>query len=142
MNATLEASSNVADKPQRKSQAFIDALREFADFVERHDLDYAQYQLKSTYFLPLNKCFSTKEDLIASTKGMGFLSKVAEGTHFSLRKQIGPFMIDFFIDRELVCEAIPVKKILPAEPARPATEALPEREVTVIEWKCPESLLG
>lgn len=139
MNATLEAPSTVPDKPQRKSQSLIDDLRKFADFVERHDLEFSEWQLKSTFWQPLNISHESKEELIAATKGLGFLSKVAEGGYFILRKMIGSFKIDFFIHRELVCEAVKVKKILPAEPA---IEATPEREVEVIEWVCPDSLLG
>lgn len=114
---------------QAGKQAFIDGLREMADYLETSELD-----LDFVYRSGLNiDVFTWNEDTFKEQSRMlgGFREKVLEGSYANTRRRFGPHKIDVTISREQICERVQVGvKTVPAQ------EEQPERTEPEYEWRC------
>lgn len=120
-----------------ENQSLIDGLRHAADFLEVND---GVGKVFGEFTLSIH-C-KNADEMIHRTRGLGRLDKVTFSEYFLLRKILRPGMvIDWWVDREKVCERIVTKETLPALPER-TLPAEPERVVEKVTWSCPESLLG
>lgn len=115
-------------------------LRQMASFIE------SLPELGDAYYggMQINIFFNTKEELAVAARAIGSFEKVATDSHFWLRKNFGDRpddQIDFCVARDKVCKRV-AKTIV--KPARPEVllPAEPEREETVFEWECPDSILA
>ena len=73
-------------------------------------------------------------------RGLGQLKKIATDDWFILRRELTDNLsVGIYASRSEVCERIESKVTLPAEPEQ-VIPAKPEREVTKIEWRCPDRL--
>lgn len=120
-----------------ENKSLIDGLRQAADFLE---VNGGVGKVFSEFTLSI-QC-KNADEMIQRTRGIGQCDKVAFGEYFMLRKSLRPGMfIDWWVDREKVCERIVTTEVLPALPER-TLPAEPERVVEKVTWSCPESLLG
>jgi hypothetical protein len=107
-------------------QAYVQGLRDLADYLETSELDLAYYNgIRLDVFTYNEKTFAEQ-----SRKLGGFREKVLEGSYAIVKRTFGPHTIEVNISRDKVCERVRV-----GERIEPATE---ERVVELYEWKCPE----
>lgn len=118
------------------NQDLIEILRAMATFLESHDLP------KAWPHISINIPCIDRADFLARTRGVGLLTKRVSDYYFTLEKIFGDgCQIDWFVQRDEVCEKIVTKKIVPARPEM-VLPAIPEQEVEEAVWVCPESLLA
>lgn len=107
--------------------AFIQALRDCADFYERHPAVEAPY---STTF---NVFVATREEMSLHARAATW-EKDYSDDWFMLRKTFGPLTLDINTSRERVCRKVVTgTRTIPAQP---------ERVVEEIEWVCEDALLA
>ena len=113
-------------------------LRQIADWLEANadTLDCDRVSHGVTYLW----C-DTPEQFASCAKALGKFRKDASGSYFNASRFFGPIELQATIGRENLCRRIVHKRIEPAKPAM-LIEAQPEREVEVIEYECPESILA
>jgi hypothetical protein len=113
-------------------------LRESADLFERlpDSIDVGTYSGETIRV-------KTKHDFLAAMRALpGLWNKCAGGNIIWVYRHLpkGGY-IDITVDRDQVCEKVVTTKTVPATP-EVVIPAEPEKVVEVIEWRCPESLLG
>lgn len=123
-----------------EQRAWIEGLRELADFVEAHpEIDAA-----STF--TLNLWMHEKSDLADWMKRLGGKWDKYTGldAYFIMRRMFGPHRIELNANREAVCERTQVgtKTVEKPDPELLAAVPLVTVEEPVYEWKCPDSLLA
>jgi hypothetical protein len=117
----------------QERNAFIDGLRELADFLESNP------DVKPTfdyYSDTVNFIVHTREEMAAIAR-IGHWEKVPVTQFFSIRRMFGPIQFDVFTERENVCRKVTAgTRVVPAKPAQP------EREEPIEEWICDGALLA
>lgn len=107
--------------------AFIDSLRECADFLEAHPAIPVPQGVQLMTFL------RTREEMVALARVTTW-KKVYSGDWFFLKKQFGDDLsLDIVTDRGTVC-----RKVIKGTHLQPS---VPERMVDVVEWVCDEPSL-
>lgn len=124
------------------NQTLIDDCRALADFLEARP-HMVNIETGSLYLCGI----VSKGQLADAVKLLGTSTKRMDDDYVHFDRYFGKtFHVSVFVTRQSICEAVKVKKILPAveEKFIPAQhiEALPEREIEVLEWICPESILA
>lgn len=123
-----------------KRTEYISGLRAVADFFEQNpEVEAEDYP--HTFNFPGR----TKEDLAVAAKALGHAEKQVTDSHFVIHGVIGGHILDFYNNRDAICERIKVgEKVIPAVtlPARAEAVIIPARIEEVYEWKCPDSLLA
>jgi hypothetical protein len=126
---------------------YVAALRRAADFLEAHsELGVPTTPLEFTY---AGYVASTSVDTQAGLARFiqivgGKIEKHITDMFYKLESKQNGFTVNALAYREKVCHQVQVgTKIAPAVtiPATPE-QVLPEREVPIYEWACPESLLA
>ena len=109
--------------------AFIQSLRDCADFLDRHP------SVNVPRYVNLNVFVNTREEIAAHARVTSW-EKVYNDTWFYLRKEFGTDLsLDITVQRETVCRKVVTgTRVVPAKP---------EHEVEDIEWVCDDvSLLA
>lgn len=135
---TTETPAADYDYAEAKRRAnFIQALRDFADFLDKHP-----GVLVPSTTTPFNVFPATKEDLVKIAKLTSW-KKAYTGPWFCLTKEFGtdelggPLLtLEVNVHRETVC-----RKVVVGTRIVPAVEAQPAREEEVTDWVCSEPLL-
>lgn len=118
---------------RNKRENFIAGIRALANFLEARP----ELEVGSCY-AGVSNYSSTKDELAAQVALMGTSEKEWGPSYLDVSKKFGESVkFEVSIAREAICERVVTgKKVVPATPA---VEAQPEREVDVVEWKCPEN---
>lgn len=127
----------MSEPTENPNRAFIDAVRALADMLEARPMT-CYCEASAGIFV------HKKDEMLAIAKGLGNLDKVADkhSDYFKLVKRFSPTVyFQIMTNRDEVCERIVTKKLVEATPVQ-IIPASPEREVEVVEWKCPPSLLA
>ena len=106
-------------------QAFIQGLRELADFLETREAVPLPNGFFSRYTFPT--------DFAAAAKALGSFEKAPSKDFFGAERKFGPITLRVFTDRSAVC----TRKVVGTR----TIHAEPERTVEVVEWECNESIL-
>lgn len=118
----------------------VQRARDIADFVEEHP-DWPIDTEGTADWWPLTIWCVDLEDVKAKRREIGGRwEKGADGPTFQLKGRIGSAHVILQTSRDKVCERIVVgteTKVVP-DPDAPKVEI----EVDVVEWVCPDSLLG
>ena len=124
----------------RTQHDLAEDFRRLADFLDANPEDTV------SCYPTIHVFFGTKEKIADFARKNGNLKKEYMDSFFALNYQFGKIELKVCIEREKVCRLVEkiVTKTLPAEAAKPATEALPERTVEIVEksWDCAEPLLA
>lgn len=119
----------------------IAALRAFADFLEQHP----DAELPFGSFYALEHVVS-REELVTRAKALGGRwQKVGSDEHFELHRCFGgEIYYGLFGFRAAICEAVVVgQETVTHEEVDPEAPKIKRTETRdVIEWRCPDSLLG
>ena len=124
----------------KEREDFIEGLRDLADFYEERALLPVPTHI-ATFSLPY--C-NSKEELVQ----MALLFKPCEkdftGSFKRINRKFGPLTLQAAAWRGDVCERVVTGTRTVAEQITPAQEVeiVPEHEEDIVEWKCPDSLLG
>src|SRR4051812_4960505 len=113
---------NNEERAIEEREAFIQGLRQFADFLERTPAAPLPTRTMNAYV-------ESKEALVAVAKS-GSFEKAVLDYWFMLRKRFGPISYELNIEREKVCE----RRVV-------GTREEPAKTVEIVEWECAESLL-
>ena len=112
-----------------KRPAFIQALRNFADFLEQNEA------VMTPGYCVINVFPNTREELQEQARAAKSWEKIWGDGWFSLRKVFGDddIVFDVSVPRETVC-----RKVVTGTRIEPAQ---PERVVEEYTWECDEPLL-
>ena len=117
-------------------------LRALADYYEVHPNAPLPYEFKSgnKFIVVL-----TKFEFAKQIKNIGSFEKVYDDSFLNLQVKVADYIIEYYTQRENVCERKVVGKKLVAAEVVPAIftpeKFIPEHEEDIIEWDCPEALL-
>jgi len=126
----------------------IQALRDLANFLEQRDFPENWIDKDRTYgynrYPPVSLYLFTKDKQLFGQcmKAIGTCTKNATEGYLEIRRVEPTFSIEINANRSQVCEKVIVgKKVIPSKPEE-IIPAEPEKEVDIVEWKCPESFLA
>jgi hypothetical protein len=123
--ATAQMAETIREDQRRA--AFVQGLRDLADFLTTHPTVPAPYSTTMNVFV------NTKEEIAAIAR-LATWGKTYNENWFSLSKAFGPVQLDVNTERSTVCRRVVVgKQIVPAREAQ---------EVDVVEWVCDEAVLA
>lgn len=127
-----------------KAQEIARGLHEFADFIAEHGhkLPISDLNLKFDDFVFDDYKYEDRRHLRTAREKMRLLAltltpveKVYNGEWFDLRKRFGPVVLEFTVNRSVVCE----KKVVGVEEVPERVLAAHTREI--IEWECNDPIL-
>lgn len=114
-------------------QKFSQALREVADFYDQHP------EIKTPVLGEMTIFGADKEQIALGARAFGKADKVFKGEYFSLIKTFPSGMrLEYFADRERVCERVKVgEEVIPAHVIPAQEETIVEEKIKeVFEWRC------
>ena len=114
------------------AQEYANGLRAIATWYENHP----EIPVPVPEIQVLHMGEETKDMAVGIARALGHCDKDYGASIFYLIREFGGIKLKFAFWRSTICTRRVVGTRI--EPARPAT---PEREVEIIEWDCPESLL-
>ena len=122
-----------------------DLLRQYADWLDAHPDAHPESVLTTGTESPWRVLDARSQDaaeMAALAKAIGGRwTKEADGKYFYLRQEILPGVVyTLYQARERVCEAVVVGTETVEVPDPEAPKVTVERDV--IEWRCPDTLLG
>ena len=141
-----------ATAEQRERAEYAASLRQLADIIEQNPKlllpDIGRYTWSPLYFWEYADGDAAKESAARFSRVIpGKVEKQVASGSFYLNGKVGVFNVRMVLSRESICQ----KKVIGTETVttRQLKEALPEdayHEVTeereIVEWVCPDSLLG
>ena len=117
----VDVSGVAAERASRRS-AFIQSLRECADFLEQHP------SVHVPRYVTLNVFVNTRDEIADHARATTW-EKVYNDDWFYLRREFGcDLSLDITTSRETVCRKVVTGKTL--------VPAKPEHEIDVVEWIC------
>lgn len=124
-NATTNQVSHELDEATRRRAAFIQSLRDAADFLEQHP------GVQAPRYINLSVFVNTRDELAAQARAATW-EKAYNYGWFYLRREFGEDLsIEIAAPRDMVCRKVVVgTQTVPAQP---------EREVEVVEWVCDDA---
>ena len=124
---------------EHPNQAFIDGLRELADFLEANPQNRQLWDHQVFHFFA-----QSKEEFAQALRDLSPCSKEDDGSFVEAIRSFGPVRVVVNLNHDKGCERIVIgTKVLPAEPEKTVViPAKPERVEEIVEWKCPESFLA
>jgi hypothetical protein len=140
-------SNDPTDHLTAEQVAFIDGLRELADFLERAPrperlidrrdaVRLIDYQLSRSLLVE-------RERELGGPWEKGRLG--TDDTYFYLTRRFGPHEVTLYTDRSNVCERVVITETVTREVPDPDAPPVPmvtvTEEVERVSWRCPESLL-
>jgi hypothetical protein len=128
-----------------EQRANIDGLRDLVDWYEQHP----EYMPSGQQFLFYVSMYDgdVREQMAAAARALGTADKNSGGDYFRLVRRFGPVELCIYADRDRVCErrVVGVETVDSPDPVavKEAIAALPTapREVEIVEWVCPDSIL-
>lgn len=126
-------------KQELNHQTYAAGLRELADWVEAHP----EVQLPTDHLQ--SYIFGDRGAPSEVLHAMKPCKKEYTESYFHLIRHFGPIKLDYFFDREAVCQRVVVGKRQIEAHLRPATlipaEMIEAHEEDVVEWRCGQALL-
>lgn len=131
-----------ADDSRRE---WIDQLRAVADFLETHpdwQIPGLGVRVAAVHYEPLHG--DAKQFVARHTRMLGTAEKGTRDDYFDVRRAFGPHEVVVVAKRDDICERVVLgTKTVEVKVPPPGVEMLTEtREVEVVEWVCPESILA
>jgi len=119
----------MSEASREARQTEIDDMRKVLDFLE------ANPDIGDPYLTSID-IFAEAEDIKTIAKALGKADKKILGSTFMLVKKFGTMKLEVNFERNQVCErrVVGTKEI--------EEQIIPARVVDVVEWDCPESILG
>ena len=114
---------------------YANALRRIADFVETHSA------LPVPATSQIDVFPQGKTGLAAYGRALGKCDKNFNACYAQVIKDFGGIVLIASEDRDAVCERVVVGKRVVPERITPAV-LVPEHVEEIVEWRCPDSLLG
>jgi hypothetical protein len=112
---------------------FAAGLRAMAAWYE----DHPQAPVPASPAIRVTNMEETKEAAAGLARMLGTCDKMYSDAFFRLTRDFGGVSLEFVFYRSSVCTRRVIgTKLIPAQPATP------EREVELVEWDCPDTLLG
>lgn len=111
-------------------------LRELADFIDAEDGEIGGRMSAPTMniFLPLEE---QREELAKAARWIGAAEKIPFGDFYLLRRKFaGGVKLDVIANRDKVCE----RRVVGTR--RIPRRIVPAHEEEIVEWDCPDSILG
>lgn len=119
---TTMAADITNERAAARRAAFIQSLRDAAEFLEQHP------GVQAPRYILMNVFVDTRDDVAAHARAATW-EKEFNGPWFSLRKTFGEDLsLDITAPRETVCRKVVV-----------GTQIVPEREEEVVEWICDDA---
>ena len=118
------------------NKEFADSLRMIADFFEGHDFPVPETHHTFSYY-----DLDTKEEMARLARALGSCEKELDEKFLRLRHKFGKITFEAIANRFQICERVVVGKKIVPEVVIPERR-IPASEVEIIEWHCPDSLLG
>lgn len=128
----------------RKS-AWVAGIRALATFIEAHDEFDAPYMGPVWCWIHEHDPDEAKRRLAACAVALpGKADKHADDGTFNLITHFGPVEVRVTVARDVVCERVVVghKTVEWTEPPPGVEMVTRTREIEVVEWHCPESVLA
>jgi hypothetical protein len=116
------------------SRAYINSLRQIADFLEAHPDLPTPHSEKLTI---------STGDLPGVAHQIGSCQKVVDETFYNLQKKFGVITLEFYDFRQSVCKKVSKgTRLIPETivPAKPE-QVIAAHEIEEFDWVCPDSLL-
>lgn len=110
--------------------AFIDGLRQFADFLEKHP------KIKIVCDRRFDIFVDSKDKLRDALQGTGHWKKGDDLYYVTFSQMFGSIKLEINISHECVCE-----KIVTGTKTIPRQDVIEEHEEEVFKWRCPDSFL-
>lgn len=129
-----ERRSTLPNQDLQEVNAFVQGLRELADFYAQHPEVKLPYHGSPS--CPLGVYSPTKEEVVIAARAFGEAEKKYEGSYFRLKKIFsGGVALEFFVDRDVVCTAREVDQKFEPGYVIPA-QHIPSRMVPVLAYDC------
>lgn len=125
----LQDTDSTTDAKRVRRDAFIQALRDCADFLDTHPT------IAAPMYVVMNVFVNSREEIANHARAASW-EKEYNGSWFNLKKEFGgDLRLEINADRSLVCRKVVTgTSVVPAQP---------EHTVETYEWVCDEpSLLG
>jgi hypothetical protein len=130
-----------------EEQAYVDGLRELADWLEAHPAARPSFGGFDPVRL-LWPCGDSRDGLAAAARVLGRAAKSSDSKWVNVTRLFGPHQIQAYASHEAVCERVVVgtETIETEVPDPEALKNVPTIKVTEtveqVEWRCPPSLLA
>ncbi len=111
--------------------AYIDGLRQIADFLEQHP------NVPEPSSPIINVFVQSKNSFQRAIKKSGPWEKRTDGSYVYCRKCFGPHVFNVNLNHSMICE-----RVVTGKRTVPRQEAIEEYEEEITEWRCPDSFLS